>query len=67
MEEVLLDLVKSEGRMIKDVWDNLVLFDRRPRWMCPVCPRPSDIREAKLFLLAIQKISGDETDESVAA
>lgn len=66
MEEVLLDLIKREGRLVKDVWDNLVLFDRRPRWMCPVCPRPSDIREAKLFLLAIRKISGDESAEIAA-
>ena len=67
MEETLLDLIKEHGRLIKDSWDNLVLFDRRPRWMLPIAPRPSDVREAKLFLLAIRKISGDDQDVSGVA
>lgn len=67
MEMALSRLSSELGRRIKDVFDNVVIFDRRPRWMCAMFPRESDIRDARLFLRAIQAVSGDKSDQSMAA
>lgn len=46
----VLDLqVAEHGRLAREVWDNLVVHQRYPRWMLPVIPRRSDFREAQLF------------------
>ena len=37
--------------------DNLVIFERFPRWLKPLQPLPSDIRHARLLLAAIRKLA----------
>lgn len=50
----VLDLqVAEHGRLAREVWDNLVVHQRYPRWMLPVIPRRSDFREAQLFKVVI--------------
>ncbi len=50
-------VLMAAGRAIKDTIDNLVVYERTPRWMRPTVPRDSDMVEGDrakkgLFLLA---------------
>jgi hypothetical protein len=37
--------------------DNLVIFERFPRWLKPLQPLPSDVHHAKLLLATIHKLA----------
>lgn len=37
--------------------DNLVIFERHPRWLKPLQPLPSDVRHAEMLLAAIRKLA----------
>ena len=37
--------------------DNLVIFERFPRWLNPLQPLPSDVRHAQFLLAAIRKLA----------
>lgn len=58
LERAIARVVGIKGRIAKDTWDNLVLYGRRPRWMCAVFPRSSDIRDADLFRAVLREVTG---------
>lgn len=43
---------------LKMVLDNTVVYERKPRWMLPVIPRVSDVREAELFMQGLALLVG---------
>ena len=45
----LTDRLKGEPARLRMVLDGIVVYERMPRWMRPVRPRISDVREAELF------------------
>lgn len=60
-DRAIQSVVLTHGRAAKDAWDNLVVYDRRPRWMEPVFRRQSDVRDSDLFmrcLIAIERTHG---------
>ena len=57
MQGALLELSRAKGRVAKDTFENLVVFERVPRWMKPVPPRESDSRAAKLFMDALRHVT----------
>lgn len=60
--DTAMDLVlKAYGRAAKDAWDNLVVYDRTPRWMQPVFRRSSDVRESELFMRCLSVIEKAHT------
>ncbi len=58
MEERKLKTVYEELRRYparyRQVLDGIVIYERMPRWMRPVMPRPSDVAEADAFLAALR-------------
>lgn len=60
-DTALQHVVQSHGRAAKDAWDNLVVYDRTPRWMQPVIRRSSDVRESELFMRCLQAIERAHT------
>lgn len=57
MQIALLELARVKGRAAKDTFENVVVYERVPRWMQPVPPRQSDARMAKLFMEALRHIT----------
>ncbi len=65
---VEIDRVKEERRLeaihgrfvarqrVRRLLDNLVIFERIPRWMRPVDPHPADVTDARLFLDAMEML-----------
>ena len=52
------ELARSDlNREALNQLDNLVIFERFPRWLKPLQPLPSDIRHARLLLAAIRKLA----------
>jgi hypothetical protein len=49
--------LKGHPARLRMVLDNLVIYERMPRWMQPVRPRLSDCREAGLFVKALKLLS----------
>ena len=41
----------------KSILDAVVVFDRVPRWMAPLPPRASDVREADLLVAALDALA----------
>jgi hypothetical protein len=41
----------------RSILDAVVVFDRVPRWMAPLPPRASDVREAGLLVLALDALA----------
>lgn len=64
MEKVIDRVCSTEGRRAKDIWDNIVVYDRMPRWMRPVAPRVSDVREAELFLYVLKVLTESRQKDS---
>lgn len=44
--------------------DSVVVYERTPRWMRPVRPRPADVREADLFIKALDLLAGTESRDA---
>ncbi len=42
------------GRRMMELIENAVVYQRIPRWLMPVAPRPSDFTDAKLTIQALQ-------------
>ena len=58
-EERRLDVIHAQFvacRRHRRLLDNLVIFERIPRWMRPVDPRPADVTDAQLFLEAMEML-----------
>lgn len=49
----LTERLKGEPARLRMVLDSVVVYERTPRWMRPVRPRISDVREAELFAQAL--------------
>ena len=45
------------AREALNMLDSLVIFERYPRWLKPLQPRPSDVRHAEILLAAIHKLA----------
>ena len=41
----------------RSILDAVVVFDRVPRWMAPLPPRASDVREAGLLVAALDALA----------
>lgn len=65
-DAALATLVEKHGRVARDAWCNLVVYDRAPRWMMPVFQRPSDAKESRLFKLSIEAIERAHTMRAAA-
>lgn len=50
--------LKGHPARLRMVVDNVLVYERTPRWMRPVRPRVSDCREAALFVLGLDLLSG---------
>ena len=57
MQKALDQLARVKGRCAKDCFDNIVVYERVPRWMQPVPPRDSDARMAALFMEALRAVT----------
>jgi len=56
----LTERLKGEPARLRMVLDSVVVYERTPRWMRPVRPRISDVREAELFAQALALLAGGE-------
>jgi hypothetical protein len=54
----LTERLKGEPARLRMVLDSVVVYERTPRWMRPVRPRISDVREAELFAQALALLAG---------
>lgn len=58
-EERRLEAVHGQFRRLRrlrGLLDNLVIFERIPRWMRPVDPRLGDVTDARLFIEAMEML-----------
>ena len=51
-------VLKPYPARLKMVLDNTIVYERKPRWMLPVIPRVSDVREADLFMEGLSILTG---------
>ena len=47
------DAFKTTDRRCRQVLDNVAIYERLPRWMRPVNPRPADVAESRYFLAGV--------------
>lgn len=49
--------LQAAGSRVKTVTDNVAVYGRMPRWMLPVRPRASDIREADALMAGLEALA----------
>lgn len=49
--------LKQHPARLRSTLNELVIYERTPRWMRPVVPRVSDVREAKLLIDALDVLA----------
>ncbi len=52
--EAIHKIFRTADRRVRAGLDNLTIYERAPRWMRPVNPRPADCAEARYFMEGVK-------------
>ena len=52
------ELLRAAPRRCRTGLDNIAVYERPPRWMRPVDPRPGDVSEARFFKIGLGLLCG---------
>ena len=60
------EILGGDARMVRTVLDNIVVYERTPRFLLPTFPRPSDVVQGLALRRALELLTGRDCERALS-